>query len=163
ADQGKEEAQKQPDSEVGANPDQRPPEGSDREPRLDVARINPDGVSVFAGRGKPYQTINILADGVVVGTTKVDENGEWVLVTERKIAGADPEVSLEIASGQASGSQDQVAYATDTSDTAPQGAGAPGASAPGDASPSRDTHSPGANASSVNAPGDASAPSGSAP
>ena len=65
-------------------------------PSFDIARIQPDGISVFAGQGTPYETVSVLADGVLVGTAKVDANGEWVLTTETKFANADPELSLEV-------------------------------------------------------------------
>lgn len=76
------------------------PVGSNPRSTFDVARINPDGVSVFAGQGKPFQSVSVLADGVRVGTAKVDENGEWVLVTEKKIASADPELSIEVGTAE---------------------------------------------------------------
>lgn len=63
---------------------------------FDIARIQPDGISVFAGQGKPRQFVRVLADGELVGTAKVDENGEWVLITERKLASNDPKLSLEV-------------------------------------------------------------------
>ena len=70
-------------------------------PRLglfDVARIDPDGPSVFAGLATPNEIVNVLVDGVIVGTAKADANGEWVVITDRKIASADPK--LAIAYGQ---------------------------------------------------------------
>lgn len=68
---------------------------------FDIARIQPDGVSVFAGQGKPRQFVRVLADGELVGTAKVDDNGEWVLITERKLASNDPKLSLEVGEAPA--------------------------------------------------------------
>lgn len=88
---------------------------------FDIARIQPDGVSVFAGQGKPRQFVRVLADGELVGTAKVDDNGEWVLITERKLASNDPELSLEVGeapaetTASADSNSTQVAAAGDTS------------------------------------------------
>lgn len=85
--------------EAGTDPKVHPglePEKPEDRLAFDIARIQRDGVSVFAGQGTPGQYVDIIADGVVIGTAKVDENGEWVLVTEHNIAGDDPKLDLRI-------------------------------------------------------------------
>jgi outer membrane protein OmpA-like peptidoglycan-associated protein len=64
---------------------------------FDVARIDPSGTSVFAGRAEPGASVTIMADGKPIGTTKADENGEWTFATEHKFANADPELGLKTA------------------------------------------------------------------
>lgn len=64
---------------------------------FDVARIDPDGISVFAGRAEPGTNVVILGDGEPVGTAKADQNGEWTLATEYKFASNDPELGLRTA------------------------------------------------------------------
>lgn len=64
--------------------------GGERKPRsdFDIARIDPNGTSVFAGRAEPNQWVTVMADGVAVGTAKTDGNGEWSLAVERKLPAA---------------------------------------------------------------------------
>jgi len=89
-----------PQSEADALPRSEQSSGKP-EDRLafDIVRIQREGTSVFAGQGVPGQYVNILADGVVIGTAKVDENGEWVLVIEHNFANDDPKLDLQIAAG----------------------------------------------------------------
>lgn len=69
------------------------------EPSFDVARINPEGASVFAGRAEPFATVTVLVDGHPVGTARADENGEWSLVTEETIPAGDPILGLKAIPG----------------------------------------------------------------
>ncbi|MFA5900791.1 MAG: Ig-like domain-containing protein, partial [Hyphomicrobium sp.] len=61
---------------------------------FDIARIDPDGTSVFAGRGEPRSLVTITVDGQEIGTAQVDENGEWTLTTDTKIANPDGKLAL---------------------------------------------------------------------
>ncbi len=62
---------------------QKPGEGA---PAFDIARIDPNGTSVFAGRAEPNSAVTITADGKELGTAQADENGEWTFTTDEKIA-----------------------------------------------------------------------------
>lgn len=62
------------------------------QPSFDIARISPDGVSVFAGRAKPFERVNVQVGDLVVGTTNADGDGNWTLVTEKRI----PDISGEL-------------------------------------------------------------------
>lgn len=66
-------------------------------PGFDIARIAPEGVSVFAGRAEPNSHVTVLADGKPIGTAKVDSNGEWTLAVEEKFASNDPKLALQAA------------------------------------------------------------------
>ncbi|MGE3712847.1 MAG: OmpA family protein [Hyphomicrobiaceae bacterium] len=73
---------------------------------FDVVRIDPQGTSVFAGRSHANETINVLADGVVVGSAKADADGNWVIVSEgRPIR---PNARLTLKSGPIATSPPQV-------------------------------------------------------
>ena len=63
-------------------------------PAFDIARIDPEGTSVFAGRAEPNTRITVTADGQEVGTADVDENGEWTLTTEARITNPDAKLAL---------------------------------------------------------------------
>jgi outer membrane protein OmpA-like peptidoglycan-associated protein len=65
---------------------------------FDVARIDPQGTSVFAGRAEPGSTVTIVGDGKPVGTAQADENGEWTFATEHPFASAEPKLALSVKS-----------------------------------------------------------------
>jgi outer membrane protein OmpA-like peptidoglycan-associated protein len=65
---------------------------------FDVARINPNGTSVFAGRAEPGSSVTVMGDGKALGSAQADENGEWSLATEEKLASADPKLELKTKS-----------------------------------------------------------------
>lgn len=64
---------------------------------FDVARIDPEGISVFAGRAVPGTNVMILGDGEPLGTVLADENGEWTFTTEHRFASNDPELGVRTA------------------------------------------------------------------
>jgi outer membrane protein OmpA-like peptidoglycan-associated protein len=70
------------------------PQRAEAEATFDVARIDPKGISVFAGRATPGDSVTIMGDGKPVGTVQVDENGEWTLAAEHPFASADPKLAL---------------------------------------------------------------------
>lgn len=71
---------------------QPPADGS--APGFDIARIDPNGTSVFAGRAEPRSLVTITIDGKEIGTAEADENGEWTLTTDAKIANPDGKLAL---------------------------------------------------------------------
>lgn len=72
-------------------PGSRPSGGA---PAFDVARVSPNGTSVFAGRAEPKSLVTITIDGKEIGTAAVDENGDWILTTDTKIANPDGKLAL---------------------------------------------------------------------
>lgn len=70
------------------------PGGSGTAPGFDVARIDPNGTSVFAGHGEPRSLVTITVDGQEIGTAEVDENGDWTLTTDARIANPDGKLAL---------------------------------------------------------------------
>ena len=70
------------------------PQSAGDAPTFDIARIDPDGTSVFAGRAEPNSAVTITADGKEVGTVQADENGEWTFTTEAKIPNPDAKLAL---------------------------------------------------------------------
>lgn len=64
---------------------------------FDVARIDPQGISVFAGRAAPGSNVTIMGDGKTVGTAQADENGEWTLAIEYPFASEAPKLALHKA------------------------------------------------------------------
>ena len=70
------------------------PKPGDGAPAFDIARIDPNGTSVFAGRAEPNSAVTITADGKEIGTAQANENGEWTFTTDEKIANPDAKLAL---------------------------------------------------------------------
>jgi outer membrane protein OmpA-like peptidoglycan-associated protein len=68
--------------------------------KFDVVRIDPDGVSVFAGRGAADSAVTLLDNAVEIASTRTDASGEWAVVLERKFASGDHQLSLDSKPGE---------------------------------------------------------------
>ena len=66
---------------------------------LDIARISPNGASVFAGRTTPFAIVTVRENATAVATTTANAAGDWSLVTEHKFASANPQINLSIGDG----------------------------------------------------------------
>ncbi|HRY06619.1 MAG TPA: OmpA family protein [Hyphomicrobiaceae bacterium] len=88
------------------------PDQTSDEPRFDIARINPHGSSVFAGRAAAGGEVIVFADGKRVGSARTDENGEWVLVLEHTFASPDPALTLQFNKNPASAGESSQLEAT---------------------------------------------------
>jgi len=71
---------------------QAPPPGS---VALDISRVSPEGVSVFAGRAAPDSYVTVMEDGKPAASAQADANGEWSITTEHKFASTDPKLSFQ--------------------------------------------------------------------
>jgi nucleoid-associated protein YgaU len=65
------------DALIGAPP---APESNDGIPTFDVARIEPSGETVVAGRAAPGATVELLRDGEVHDRAVADKSGQFVIV-----------------------------------------------------------------------------------
>lgn len=83
-------------------------------PAFDIARIDPEGASVFAGTGEPNSRVTITADGETIGTADVDENGEWAVTIDKPIANPDAKLALFKASHSGEPSADSERTTTTT-------------------------------------------------
>ncbi len=75
---------------------QDPASAHDLTATFDVARIDPNGTSVFAGRAEPGARVTIMGEGKPIGTADADENGEWTFAVEHKFASANPDIGLVV-------------------------------------------------------------------
>jgi len=80
---------------------------SDPNASFDIARIDPKGVSVFAGRAEPGARVTVMGDGQAIGTAEADDNGEWTLATEHEFADADPKLALRTKSAAQAEAEDK--------------------------------------------------------
>ena len=51
-------------------------------PSFDVIRVSPEGDTVIAGRARPGAEVTVSDKGRVIGRTKADRRGDWVLIPE---------------------------------------------------------------------------------
>lgn len=51
-------------------------------PSFDTVRVDPEGNTVIAGRGKPNATISILDGDTEIGSVTADGRGEWVFIPQ---------------------------------------------------------------------------------
>ena len=76
------------------------PESSDSVPTFDVARIEPSGEAVIAGRATPGATVELLRDGEVHDRAVADASGQFVIVPPKLPSGT---YDLTLRSKQADG------------------------------------------------------------
>jgi nucleoid-associated protein YgaU len=76
------------------------PESSDGVPTFDVARIEPSGEAVIAGRATPGATVELLRDGEVHDRAVADASGQFVIVPPKLPSGT---YDLTLRSKQADG------------------------------------------------------------
>ncbi|MEH2617298.1 nucleoid-associated protein YgaU [Bradyrhizobium sp. AZCC 1620] len=79
-----------------------PPENSDGVPTFDVARIEPTGEAVIAGRTAPGATVELLRNGEVHDRAVADQSGQFVIVPPRLPSGT---YDLTLRSRQPDGKQ----------------------------------------------------------
>ena len=87
------------DALSGSSP---PPERSDGVPTFDVARIEPTGEAVIAGRAAPGATVELLRNGEVHDRAVADQSGQFVIVPPRLPPGT---YDLTLRSRQPDGKQ----------------------------------------------------------
>ena len=63
------------------------PDSSDGVPEFDVARIDPTGEAVIAGRTTPGATVELLRNGEVHDRAVADKSGQFVMVSPKLPAG----------------------------------------------------------------------------
>jgi len=79
-----------------------PPDSEDGVPAFDVARIEPTGEAVIAGRATPGATVELLRNGEVHDRAVADQSGQFVMVPPRLPSGT---YDLTLRSRQPDGKQ----------------------------------------------------------
>ena len=64
-----------------------PPDASDGAPEFDVARIDPTGEAVIAGRTTPGATVELLRNGEVHDRAVADKSGQFVMISPKLPSG----------------------------------------------------------------------------
>jgi outer membrane protein OmpA-like peptidoglycan-associated protein len=89
-----------------ARKSQPPPQAAKPLLKFDVARIDPEGASVFAGSAGPNQRVTILLNGREFASAVADEDGQWAVVVERPVPSGRVELGL-VATGPEQGRTDR--------------------------------------------------------
>lgn len=63
-------------------------------PTFDVVRVDQTGEAVIAGRATPGTTVEVRANGDVIGTTTADQRGEWTMIVETPLDEGDQELVI---------------------------------------------------------------------
>lgn len=63
-------------------------------PSFDVVRVDPSGHAVIAGRAPAGSTVTVIASGKVFGTTRSDQEGQWVLAPDRPLSAGGHSLTL---------------------------------------------------------------------
>ena len=79
-----------------------PPDSGDGVPAFDIARIEPTGEAVIAGRATPGATVELLRNGELHDRTVADASGQFVMVSPRLPSGT---YDLTLRSKQPDGKQ----------------------------------------------------------
>ncbi len=79
-----------------------PPDSGDGVPAFDIARIEPTGEAVIAGRATPGATVELLRNGELHDRAVADQSGQFVMVPPRFPSGT---YDLTLRSKQLDGSQ----------------------------------------------------------
>ena len=81
----------------GASP--LPPQSNDGVPTFDVARVEPSGDAVIAGRAAPGATVELLRNGEPHDRAVADQSGQFVMVVPRLPSGT-YDLTLREATGR---------------------------------------------------------------
>ena len=63
-------------------------------PTFDVVRVDQTGEAVIAGRATPGTTVEVRANGDVIGTATADGRGEWTMIVETPLDEGDQELVI---------------------------------------------------------------------
>ena len=111
----KSEANAVVDALIGSPPS---PENSDGVPTFDVARIEPTGEAVIAGRAAPGATVELLRNGEVHDRAVADKSGQFVMVPPRLPSGTyDLTLRSKAADGTVATSKQHVTAALEPKST----------------------------------------------
>ena len=75
----------QPEATASASPTPDPQSSAGSALIIDIARVKPDGAAVVAGSAPPKAVISVFEDKILLGRTIANENGEWVVVLEKRL------------------------------------------------------------------------------
>ena len=95
-----------------------PPDGGDGVPAFDIARIEPTGEAVIAGRATPGATVELLRSGELHDRAVADQSGQFVMVPPRLPSGTyDLTLRAKQPDGKQAASKQSVAVALEPSPT----------------------------------------------
>ena len=84
---------------------------------IDLAQVRPDGNAVFAGKAAPHAEVTVFEGEVILGRTRADENGEWVIIPEAALGPGEHLVSVEAVSEDGTSSVADISMAIEVGET----------------------------------------------
>src|SRR5258707_965599 len=97
-----------------------PPDSGDGVPAFDIARIEPTGEAVIAGRATPGATVELLRNGELHDRAVADQSGQFVMVLPRLPSGTyDLTLRSKQPDGKQATSKQSVAVALEPQQTHP--------------------------------------------
>ena len=84
---------------------------------IDLAQVRPDGNAVFAGKAAPHAEVTVFEGEVILGRTKADENGEWVIIPEAALGPGEHLVSVGAVSEDGTSSVADITMAIQVGET----------------------------------------------
>ena len=84
---------------------------------IDLAQVRPDGNAVFAGKATPYAEVTVFEGEVILGRTKADENGEWVIIPDAALGAGEHLVSVGAVAADGTSSVADVTMAISVGET----------------------------------------------
>ena len=85
----------QDETTPGSRDSQRSAKEEALRPTFDVVRAEPTGELVMAGRAEPGWTVTVEGNGKVLGSSVVDNNGEWIIQPTSPIAKGEHSLQLK--------------------------------------------------------------------
>ena len=70
------------------------PDAPLEKPKFDIVRVTKEGSSVIAGKSTPFSTIQIFEGDNLIGETKANEDGDWVLIPKEKFQPGNIELTI---------------------------------------------------------------------
>lgn len=83
------------------------PDPAKRPPSFDIVRVDPDGNTVIAGRGKPNTEITILSGDEELGRVTSDDRGEWVFLPDAPLGAGEFVLTLRQPGDAATAESDE--------------------------------------------------------
>jgi nucleoid-associated protein YgaU len=94
------------------------PDSDDLKPTFDTVRIERDGSTVVAGRGKPDSSVTVILDGKPLGSAQADSYGAWVLILDEPVPPGDHELTLRMQTAGTSWTDSEQSVAVKVPDRA---------------------------------------------
>ncbi len=74
------------------------PDAPKEKPKFDIVRVTKEGSSVIAGKGPPLAIVKVFEGKNLIGETKANEDGDWVLIPKKNFEPGNKELTIKTIS-----------------------------------------------------------------